>query len=158
MAPTLVKHNSYDKEVARIFSQKSIIETSRDEAQQKVQFTEEKMAELREQQVDFEDSLNQLKTKKFELNKQMNDIVTAIQKENAKMGDEQRYMKEVNQRFENKNNQINNLTVKIAELDSTINSIYESFYPQSKVLEGKAINKVLKRLRLGTNRSHLRSN
>ena len=128
MATMREQHNSYDKEVSRIFSLKSMSETTRDEAKQKVQFTEEKIAELREQQVDFEDSLNQFKIKKTELMKRMNDIVTAIQKENAKMGDEQRYMKEVNQRYENKNNQINNLKVKIAELDSTITNIYESFY------------------------------
>ncbi|MBR6200480.1 MAG: AAA family ATPase [Spirochaetales bacterium] len=127
------QHNSFDKEVSRIFSQKSIIETSRDEATQKVRFIEEKIAELREQQLDYEDSLNQLRTKKTELTKRINEIVNAIQKENAKMGDEQRYMKEVNQRFENKNNQINNLKVKIAELDSTINSIYESFYENQSI-------------------------
>ena len=122
------QHNSFDKEVGRILSLKSINETTRDEATQKVQFTEEKIAELREKQVDYEDSLNQLKTKKTELTKRINDIVIEIQKENAKVGDEKRYIKEVNQRYENKNSQINSLNLKIAETNSTITNIYESFY------------------------------
>lgn len=122
------KTNSMDKELSRILYLKDSIENGKDEAARKVEFLESKIDDVRDELADIETKLNSMKDNKEDLEKRIREIDLGIQKENSKMSEEQKYIKEVNQRWENKKGQVERLNLKIAEADTTINNIYDSFY------------------------------
>lgn len=122
------KKNSIEKEVNRINTLKLNYEHNRDELSQKIEFTNNKIEEIRESITETENELLSMKDKKSIFEKESREIENSIQKENLKMSDEQKYIKEINIKFQNKKGFVERLSIKFTEIETTLKNIYDSFY------------------------------
>ena len=119
---------SIEKEVARIVSLKSNYENNRDELAQKIQFSENKIKEMKNTISEIEKKLIQDQKTKDALEKKLKNIDVEIQKENNKVSQQNKYIREINTRLMNKQSAVERLNVKIAECETTIKNLYDGFY------------------------------
>jgi chromosome segregation protein len=122
------KRNSIEKEVNRIVSLRSNYEASKDELEQKIKYADGKIEEIRDNIEELEDKLIELKEEKLNHEKRLREIDIEIQKENMKLSEQNKYIREINNRLSVKQSQVEKFNVRIAEADTTIKNIYDSFY------------------------------
>ncbi len=122
------KQNSIEKDIQRISAMKREHESTRDELTLKIKTHKEQVEDVREELDNIEYETKTALASKNEQEKKIKDLEFKIQDENARMSQQQVYIREINEKFITRKSDIEKLNIRMAEAETTINNIYETFY------------------------------
>ncbi len=122
------KKNSIDNDIKRLLSMKAHHEANRDELTQKIEFSNRKINEIKNELKSIDDRINSDNAKKQELENMLVDIDKKIKDENTNLSTQQQDIKEISTKWMNKKNQVESINIKLTEAKITITNIYDNFY------------------------------
>jgi chromosome segregation protein len=122
------KKNSCDNDIQRLMSMRDHYANSSDEITRKLEYNRGRIEEISKELAEYDTSLAALKKEKKGLEDEIGKLDMAIQKENDSMSSTQKSIKDINQRWLQKKESVEKINISIAEANTTIKNIYDSFY------------------------------
>jgi chromosome segregation protein len=122
------KQKSFDREIQRITKIKNEYIAQKDELVHSIKSRNEELEEVQYEIDENEGLLRSERDKKKKIELRIDELENLIATENEKMSEQQQKMRSINESYQNKKIEIEELKLKLAEVDTTINEIYRNAY------------------------------
>jgi chromosome segregation protein len=122
------KQKSFDREIQRITKIKNEYIAQKDELVHSIKSRNEELEEVQYEIDENEGLLRSERDKKKKIELRIDELENLIATENEKMSEQQQKMRSINESYQNKKVEIEELKLKLAEVDTTINEIYRNAY------------------------------
>ncbi len=122
------KKNSIDRDKTRLIGLKTSFETTRDDLEQKIIHSETRMKEFVASIEETVDKINNLNIHEKQLEDELKRIENKIVAENTRIALKQRRIKELNSSKQSKKDILDQINIRFAEVSTTIENIYSTFY------------------------------
>ncbi len=122
------KQNSIERELQRVLKMKQEYVTTLEELKGALRRVNEQIEEVQAEIDDVEYDVSKHTKSKNEIEARIDELENLIRNENSQMSEQQKHIREINESFNTKKDEAERLTIKLAEVETTIKSIYDNFY------------------------------
>ena len=124
----LEKQKSFDREIQRITKIKNEYIAQKSEIERTIKSRNEELEEVQYEIDELDGLLRTERNKKKKIEERIEELDNLIQSESEKMSQQQLRMRNINESFLKKKAEIEELKLKLAEVDTTISEIYRNAY------------------------------
>ncbi|HBD95611.1 MAG: hypothetical protein A2015_11165 [Spirochaetes bacterium GWF1_31_7] len=127
------KFNSLEKDILRIGRMKQDYSNNKNELTFSIKKSKDSLEEIRAEIDEVEYAHSQCAAKKRDIEKLVEELDYKIQDENARMSEQQKSIRSINESLTEKKSDIEKYHIKLAEVETTLANIYETFYENCSV-------------------------
>ena len=124
----LEKQKSFDREIQRITKIKNEYIAQKAEIERTIKSRNDELEDVQYEIDENDGLLRKERSNKKKIEDRINELENLIQTESEKMSQQQLRMRSINESFLRKKSEIEELKLKLAEVDTTINEIYHNAY------------------------------
>ena len=124
----LEKQKSFDREIQRITKIKNEYIAQKAEIERTIKSRNDELEDVQYEIDENDGLLRKERSNKKKIEDRINELENLIQTESEKMSQQQLRMRSINESFLRKKSEIEELKLKLAEVDTTINEIYRNAY------------------------------
>lgn len=129
----LEKQKSFDREIQRITKIKNEYIVQKSEIERTIKARNEELEDVQYEIDEIDGHLRKERSNKKKIEERIAELENMIQSESEKMSQQQQKMRSINESFLRKKTEIEELKLKLAEVDTTINEIYHNAYENLSV-------------------------